>query len=83
VGLRRRQEHDLPGGLEHGGRVRCLDGSALPYATCRINVGLEQAALVDLPPLRTFHDLAEADRLLLMALSAASPARAASRRRTC
>ena len=61
----------------------CLEGSALAYATCRINVGLEQADLVDLPSVRTFHDLADADRLVLLALSAGSPARAASGRRTC
>jgi hypothetical protein len=51
----------------------CLEGSALPYATCRINVGLEQADLVDLPSVRTFHDLAEADRRVLLALVGGQP----------
>src|SRR5574343_1148445 len=51
----------------------CLDGSALRFETCQVNVGLEQAALVDLPPLRTLHDLDEADRLLLMALLGGQP----------
>mgnify|MGYP002392371927 FL=1 len=51
----------------------CLEGSALPYATSRINVGLEQADLVDLPSVRTFHDLAEADRRVLMALVGGQP----------
>ena len=45
-----------------------LADSGLRFDTCQVNVGLEQAALVDLPPLRTFHDLEDADRLLLMAL---------------
>ncbi|MBL0282443.1 MAG: ferrous iron transporter B [Zoogloea sp.] len=45
-----------------------LAGSALSFSTCQVNIGLEQAALVDLPPLKTFHDLEDADRLLLTAL---------------
>lgn len=45
-----------------------LAGSALSFSTCQVNIGLEQAALVDLPPLKTFHDLQDADRLLLTAL---------------
>ncbi len=45
-----------------------LAGSGMRFDTCQVNVGLEQAALVDLPPLRSFHDLDEADRGLLMAL---------------
>lgn len=52
-----------------------LDGSSLGFSTCQVNVGLEEAALVDLPPLRGFHDLDEADRLLLMALLGGQPAR--------
>ncbi len=51
----------------------CLAGSELPYSSCRIDVGLEQAALVDLPSVRTFHDLAEADRRVLMALVGGQP----------
>jgi len=45
-----------------------LAGSALSFTTCQVNIGLEQATLVDLPPLKTFHDLQDADRLLLTAL---------------
>ena len=45
-----------------------LAGSALSFSTCQVNIGLEQAALVDLPPLKTFHDLEDADRLVLSAL---------------
>ena len=47
-----------------------LAGSALSFSTCQVNIGLEQAALVDLPPLKTFHDLEDA-------------VRRASRPRTC
>lgn len=50
-----------------------LDGSALGFDACQVNVGLEQASLVDLPPLRTLHDLDDADRLLLMALLRGEP----------
>lgn len=50
-----------------------LDGSGLRFETCQVNIGLEQAALVDLPPLRTIHDLGEADRLLLAALLGGEP----------
>lgn len=50
-----------------------LAGSTLAYSTCRINIGLEQADLVDLPSVRTFHDLADADRLVLMALFGGQP----------
>ena len=45
-----------------------LAGSDLSFSTCQVNIGLEQATLVDLPPLKTFHDLEDADRLLLTAL---------------
>ncbi len=45
-----------------------LAGSALSFSTCQVNIGLEQATLVDLPPLKTFHDLQNADRLVLSAL---------------
>ena len=45
-----------------------LAGSALSFSTCQVNIGLEQATLVDLPPLKTFHDLEDADRLVLSAL---------------
>jgi len=47
-----------------------LAGEGPRFETCQVNVGLEQAALVDLPPLRTFHQLDATDRLLLMALLA-------------
>jgi ferrous iron transport protein B len=50
-----------------------LDASALGFDACQVNVGLEQAALVDLPSLRTLHDLDDADRLLLMALLRGEP----------
>ena len=45
-----------------------LADSRLGFDACLVNIGLEQAALVDLPALRTLHDLQDADRLLLMAL---------------
>ncbi|WP_300441397.1 ferrous iron transporter B [Zoogloea sp.] len=45
-----------------------LAGSDLSFSTCQVNIGLEQATLVDLPPLKTFHDLEDADRLVLSAL---------------
>ena len=54
-----------------------LDGSGLRFETCQVNIGLEQAALVDLPPLRTIHDLGEADRLLLAALLGGEPVKVA------
>ncbi|WP_079434244.1 ferrous iron transporter B [Zoogloea sp. LCSB751] len=50
-----------------------LDGSTLGFDACQVNVGLEQASLVDLPSLRTLHDLDDADRLLLMALLRGEP----------
>ncbi|MBS0344846.1 MAG: ferrous iron transporter B [Proteobacteria bacterium] len=50
-----------------------LAGSALGFDACQVNVGLEQASLVDLPSLRTLHDLDDADRLLLMALLGGQP----------
>ncbi|WP_374244971.1 FeoB small GTPase domain-containing protein [Zoogloea sp.] len=53
-----------------------LDGSSLGFSTCRVNVGLEEADLVDLPPLRSLHDLDEADRLLLRALLGGQPGKA-------
>ncbi len=49
-------------------KAGALAGSALSFTTCQVNIGLEQATLVDLPPLKTFHDLQDADRLLLTAL---------------
>lgn len=42
-----------------------LGTSGLALAACQVNVGLEQADLLDLPSLRTLHDLAEADREVL------------------
>jgi ferrous iron transport protein B len=45
--------------------VRMLGASALSLAACQVNVGLEQADLLDLPSLRTLHDLAEADLQVL------------------
>lgn len=45
-----------------------LAGSDLSFSTCQVNIGLEQATLVDLPPLKTFHDIEDADRLVLSAL---------------
>ena len=50
-----------------------LDGSALGYRACVVNVGLEQAGVVDLPPLRTLLDLDEADRRVLTALLEGEP----------
>lgn len=52
-----------------------LGDASLRFDTCQVNVGLEEAALVDLPPLRSFHDLDTADRQLLMALLGGHPAR--------
>ncbi|MGL4408728.1 MAG: FeoB small GTPase domain-containing protein, partial [Zoogloea sp.] len=42
-----------------------LGTSGLELAACQVNVGLEQADLLDLPSLRTLHDLVEADREVL------------------
>ncbi|HZX30795.1 MAG TPA: FeoB small GTPase domain-containing protein, partial [Rhodocyclaceae bacterium] len=35
-----------------------LAGSELSYAECRVEIGMEEASLVDLPPLASLHDMA-------------------------
>ena len=42
-----------------------LAGSALRYAECDVKIGLEQASLVDMPPLTALHDLDEAGLVML------------------
>lgn len=42
-----------------------LAGSELRYAECDVKIGLEQASLVDMPPLTALHDLDEAGWVML------------------
>lgn len=42
-----------------------LAGSDRSYAECRVEVGLEEASLVDLPPLESLHDMAAAPQAVL------------------
>jgi ferrous iron transport protein B len=42
-----------------------LAGEGQAYAECRVEVGLDQVSLVDLPSIESFHHLRDADRVVL------------------